>query len=120
MKKMDYIFAGLVIACSVFCLIAAYAAVSGTHVEIICDNKTYGIYDLNSEQSFKVYASDGHWNNVLISNGTVRVTDADCKDKLCVLQHAISKSGQAIICLPHKVSIRIDGNTDSELDSVAN
>ncbi len=32
---------------------------------------------------------------------------ADCPDKLCVKQGKISKSGESIICLPHKVVVKI-------------
>ena len=39
---------------------------------------------------------------------------ANCNDALCVKQGNISKVGQTIICLPHKLIIEIKGD---ELDS---
>lgn len=55
---------------------------------------------------------------VIVENGTVRVENSDCKDKLCEEFGRISKSGESIICIPNKLSITVGG--ESEVDSVAN
>jgi hypothetical protein len=46
-------------------------------------------------------------NTLVIEGGRARIEAADCPDKLCVKQRAISKAGESIICLPHKLVIRI-------------
>ena len=46
-----------------------------------------------------------------IQDGQVFISEADCPDGLCVNTGKISKTGQTIICLPHKLVIEI---TDSE------
>ena len=33
---------------------------------------------------------------------------ADCPDKLCVNQHAISSNGETIVCLPNKVVVEVE------------
>lgn len=51
---------------------------------------------------------DGH-NVIKIENGEARMAEADCPDGLCLRQNPISRAGEAIICLPNKVMISIEG-----------
>ena len=53
-------------------------------------------------------------NTLLIKNNNIEMKSANCNDALCVKQGNISKVGQTIICLPHKLIIEIKGD---ELDS---
>ena len=53
-------------------------------------------------------------NTLLIKNNSIVMDSANCNDALCVKQGNISKVGQTIICLPHKLIIEIKGD---ELDS---
>ena len=53
-------------------------------------------------------------NTLLIKNNSIQMYSANCNDALCVKQGNISKVGQTIICLPHKLIIEIKGD---ELDS---
>ena len=61
---------------------------------------------------------EDEYNLLMISDGTAFVSDADCPDKLCVKQRAISRNGESIICLPHKLVIRIVAKEESRLDAV--
>ena len=51
-------------------------------------------------------------------NGQVWIDQADCPDKLCVKQGKISKNGQSIICLPHKLTILVQADSEQEYDAV--
>lgn len=51
--------------------------------------------------------TDKGWNQIVVENGTVRVADADCPNRDCVKQGAISKAGQQIVCLPHQLIVSI-------------
>ena len=53
-------------------------------------------------------------NTLLVENNSIVMDSANCNDALCVKQGNISKVGQTIICLPHKLIIEIKGD---ELDS---
>lgn len=46
-------------------------------------------------------------NNVVIENGTVDVTSADCSNQVCVEHAPISSVGEQIVCLPHGVVIEV-------------
>ena len=48
-------------------------------------------------------------NTLVINGGKASIVSADCPDKLCVHQQEISKAGESIICLPHKLVVRIEG-----------
>ena len=44
-------------------------------------------------------------NVITVENGRVRVSEADCPDKLCVLQGWVSGGATPIVCLPHRLVI---------------
>lgn len=50
----------------------------------------------------------GH-NTVHVAPGCISVTASDCPDGICVAQGAISSGGVPIICMPHHLSVRIEG-----------
>ena len=57
-------------------------------------------------------------NVIEITNGKVKMINANCPDKLCMQQHEISRRGESIICLPNRVVITIDGKANKEADIV--
>lgn len=88
-------------------------------VSVYLDGVLLYQYPLEAEQIITVSTSEGY-NLLLIGESEVRVTDADCPDQLCIRQRAISRKGESIICLPHKLVIQIDSGKESELDAVTN
>lgn len=54
-------------------------------------------------------ASEEGFNLLSVTDGTVRMEAADCKDQICVRHRAVSAEGESIICLPHKVVVEITG-----------
>ncbi len=63
--------------------------------------------------------SNGHALTVTIEHGAVSVTESDCPDQVCVNSGPISKSGQAVVCVPAQVTVRINGSSDHDADGVA-
>lgn len=55
------------------------------------------------------FAQDGQLrhNHIRVENEKIAVDEADCPDKICVHTGAISKPGEIIACLPHKLIIEI-------------
>lgn len=51
---------------------------------------------------------------IVIENGTIRVAESDCPDKICVAHGAISKKGQTIVCAPNRIVIKIVGKGEVE------
>ena len=82
----------------------------GAEVKVSVNNKEYGTYSLDKNQTVTIGEDD--WENILIiKDGKASMAKADCPDKICVNHAAISKKGETIVCLPHKVVVEVvDGN----------
>ena len=52
-----------------------------------------------------------HYNVVVISGGTVSVTEASCKNQVCVKHGVISRPGESIVCLPNRMVVRIENGS---------
>lgn len=78
----------------------------GDYVQITVNGMETGTYSLNENKVIPISGVDGS-NTLLIENGKVSMKDADCPDKICVKHKAIEKTGETIVCLPHKVVVEI-------------
>lgn len=116
MKKNDYILIVGILAAVVILLIASRHLWSGNGalVEVTVDGKVTGQYRLDSEQTIQINGT----NILRIQDGKADMIDADCPDKLCVEQKAISKNGESIVCLPNKVVVTVAGGEDAAGDAV--
>ncbi len=78
----------------------------GSTVRVTVDGSLYGSYALDEDRTVEIVTA--HGSNVLhIEDGRVRITEADCPNQDCVEKGAISRQGQIILCLPHKLSVTI-------------
>lgn len=62
--------------------------------------------------------SDGGYNLLVIEDGKAYILEADCPDKLCVKQRAVSRQGESLICLPHRLVITVESEEESGIDAV--
>ncbi len=98
----------LVIAALLWGVISALKK-SGEYAVVIVDGVETARYRLSSDVNDVIYSDGGHTNTLVIENGRASIVSADCPDKLCVKQRSISKAGETIICLPHKLVVKIEG-----------
>lgn len=54
------------------------------------------------------------YNIIEMGDGRVRVIEADCRDQIDVHQGWISKTGETLVCLPHRLVIEIKGGVDTD------
>lgn len=75
---------------------------------------------LNEDARIIVDTSLGH-NVVVIQGGAAHMEEADCPRGDCLRQGAISRPGEQLICLPHKLWVEIaqDGGGSSQMDTNA-
>lgn len=73
---------------------------------------------LSKNQTYKIPTKSG-LNVMKIKDGKVTMKKADCPDQICHKHKAIEKSGETIVCLPHKVVIEVSSDKDDqELDGM--
>ena len=72
---------------------------------------------LTGRHSLTVGGVNG-FNFVEFERGRIRVLYADCPDGTCVAQGWISGGMMPIVCLPHRLVIRLEGNNEPDIDAV--
>lgn len=121
MKRRDVslIVSVLAAALILFGLRALLFSEDGAYIQVQVDGEETARYPL-AEDAVVEITGEGSFRNVLIiADGMADMTEADCPDKLCVKQAAISKNGQSIICLPHRVVVSVVGGEQPETDATA-
>lgn len=116
MKRNDWILIAAVLAMSVIFLGVHFfrpQQKNGMAVVTI-DGEEFGSWPLSENHTVEI----GDGNRLVIKDGKADMVWADCPDKLCVNQRAISRGGESIICLPNKVVISIVGGEEQEVDAV--
>ena len=91
----------------------------GAEVLITIDGELYGTYSLSENQEIPIIIDGVTTNLLVIKDGKADMTEADCPDKLCVHQRAVSKNNESIVCLPNKVVVQVTGAKESGFDSIA-
>ena len=106
----------IVIAIGSWIAVTVLFDVNGDYVEVIVDNHVQKVISLNDDGEYQV--DDGEYSNIItIKNREVYMKCSDCPDQICVKQGKIKKQGESIICLPHKLVIRIASEEYPEVDS---
>lgn len=119
MKKKDFILIAVILLAIVIAFFANKAINSGQsdRIEIYVNNKLYKEYLIDANE--KITIKNGNEKNVVyIHDNGVEMLEADCPDGVCVDTGFINKPGQSIVCLPHKINIKIvtDDKSKKELD----
>ncbi len=87
------------------------------YVRIYYDGEMIEEYPLDEDGVYHIEAVEGEYNIVEIKDGYVSVTEANCANQTCVQTGKVNSSATPIVCLPHKLVIRIEGE-ESEVDAV--
>lgn len=73
----------------------------------------------SSEAADEECTQYSNYNTVEIKGGSVSVTEASCKNQVCVRHGSISSPGESIVCLPNRLVVSIEGSgKGGEYDSV--
>ncbi len=122
MKKGDFI---------LIVLIAVLAAGSWLYInslksdqvvaQVLQDGVVIQEIDLSTvEKPFQVRVEDGQggYNIIAVERGRVRVIEANCPEQVDVLQGWISEPHQSLVCLPHRLVVKIVGQEKSDVDGI--
>lgn len=101
----------LMVAAACFATRAFAAGSSAAYAQITDADASVQRMSLAQDATLTVTSSAGT-NVVEVSAGAVRVTEASCPNHDCVAQGQVSEVGQQIVCLPNKLVVSIEGETD--------
>ena len=132
MERQKFLKKDLIIILSVFLVgvilfvVFLITRAPGSSVVVSYDGAEIATYSLDDDMDVMIYMSGDRpviteyenitdirdYNRLVIKDGRARMVEADCPDRLCVGQGEISEKGDSVICLPHRLSIRITGEGD--------
>ncbi|MEZ3464568.1 MAG: NusG domain II-containing protein [Lachnospiraceae bacterium] len=118
-QKKDFVLAAVIaIIAGISALMVMFAqSGAGTSVRVTVDGALYGEYSLSGEQSIFIDSASGY-NRLVIENGSVYMAEADCPDKYCMDYKPVSRGGETIICLPHRLVVEVTGTRDAHQPDV--
>lgn len=88
----------------------------GNIVTVTVDGEIYGTYPLGENITVDIRTGEsGNRENVLvIRDGKAYVETATCPDGICAAHKPISRDGESIVCLPHRVVITVHTDQGGE------
>ena len=92
----------------------------GDTVIVTVDGKPYGTYSLSEEIRVDIHTgADGEQlNRLVIRGGEAFVETATCPDGICAAHKPISRDGESIVCLPHRVVVTVERASSSNQPDV--
>ena len=79
----------------------------GKRIKVSIDGKVVLVASLEEDKEYSFDGYNGGFNTVVVKNNKAYIKEADCPDRLCVKQGKISKTGETIICLPHRLIVEV-------------
>ena len=117
LKKGDlYLIGGCLLAALVFCGLWLLLRQTGAAVIVEQDGQETARYALSEDRTVRIEGAGGY-NLLVIEGGEAWLIEADCPTRRCVKAGRIRYAGQSILCLPHKLAVRIAKGASS-LDAV--
>ena len=107
-RKNDFLLLGTILLVAAVSGILRFSFMSdGEKVNVIRNGEVTAVYSLESDLSVTLGES-GCVNKLVIDGGKAFVSEADCPDKICAKHRPVSKKGETIVCLPHKLVIEVE------------
>lgn len=107
-----------VLVISVCVIIMRGGKENGVNAVITVDGEVYATLPLKEDTQIVVKDAHDGYNRIVVEDGRVFVSEADCANQVCVNTAAISHSGQVIACIPHGLVVTIEA-PEGEVDAVA-
>ena len=91
-----------------------------TYAEITVAGKVYKKIPLSEhrgEDIIDIKTKFGY-NKVIVKDQSISISESDCPDKVCMAPGYISKRGDSLVCLPHRLMIEIKGDQNEDDDII--
>lgn len=88
----------------------------GTTVVIYREGKK--MQELPLYDDGEILIENSYTNKLVVKQGKAAIVESDCPGMDCVHSGWIKDKGRSLVCLPNRVEIRIEGETESEVDFI--
>ena len=85
-------------------------------VIINIDGKLYESIPFDGREHSEHIITDKGFNDILIDSEGVRIIYADCSEQVCVNTGKISRPGEIMVCLPHRVTVTLKASANKGKD----
>jgi len=107
LKKGDLVLIALICLLALLPLLF-FARKEGRTAVVRVEGQVVQSISLEEDGTYPVRTVFGE-NLLQVQDGGLRMLEADCPDKLCVRQGEIRRLHETIACLPHRLSVTIEG-----------
>lgn len=112
----DKILIILLAVLTIFSYSIAGSGKQGEEIRVEADGKVIGAYPLRKDEVLEVKGALGI-SRIAVKDRKASFLSSPCKNKVCVHQGEIGRSGQMAACLPNKVVVRVLGG-EGDYDAV--
>lgn len=67
---------------------------------------------------YEIPQEDGAVNVICVEDGAVYMKTANCRDGLCLRQGKVRWRAQTIVCLPHELVVKLEGDAGAPEDDI--
>lgn len=106
-RRNDLLLAGALLLAAALLWVLVRPGGTGGWAVVTQDGAETARYPLDTDLT--VTLGGEAYNILRIADGTAAVIEANCGDHTCVRTGAVSREGESIVCLPHRLVIRIEG-----------
>ena len=126
-SRQDFIVLFLLFVLGIFMMAIIYfpsaADSSDKSLEISQDGKVIMILPIDKDTSQQIKSPDGQYLNTFeIKDRQVKMTQANCHDSTCIRTGTISRVGETIVCLPHRLVLKIisseNQRSEDDIDAI--
>lgn len=68
-------------------------------------------FSLSETVEYTIETADGGINELVIQDGEVWISDANCPNHDCVKKGKISQNGEMLVCIPHRLTVAVVGES---------
>ena len=111
MKKKDIILiaAALVLAAALYAVSQLTLGTQAAQVVVTVGGEEVLRRPLAVSDTYEIAQENGDGNIIRVENGPVFMQEANCRDGLCIRQGKMKNAAKTIVCLPHELVVRLDG-----------
>ena len=91
---------------------------TGGLVQVTQSGEVVGTYPLDEPATLRFESDNGGWNEVVIQDGAVLVTQASCPDGDCARMNLTAGTPGQIVCLPNRTVVTLKAGTSPSYDAV--